>query len=98
MRDWIFEHNLRAWLEIVARALGSDFDSDDWDAVRFGIKVTNVENDSWYDYPLGAAHVRVALDPGSSVIAVAVDGADQLTDQIAMVTSIAQTYTVTRTW
>jgi hypothetical protein len=96
MRSWIKEENLRAWLEIVAGALAYDFDDDDWDAVRFGIASTDVEKDTWYDYPLGDATVRVALDPGSVVVAISLDDAEQIAPQTALATSIAQQYLLSR--
>jgi len=96
MRDWIKEENLRPWLEIVAGALTYDFDADDWDAFRLGVTDTDVERDTWYEYLLGPATVRVALDPGSGVVAVSLDGADHVTAEVATATSIAQTYLLSR--
>ena len=96
MRAWIREENLRPWLEIVAGALAYGFDGDDWDAFRFGITNTDVEKDTWYDYPLGAATVRVAMDPGSAVVAVSLDGAEHIAAEAAIATTIAQTYLLLR--
>jgi hypothetical protein len=96
MRDWIMEETLLPWLAIVAGAVKYSSDANDWDALRFGVRNTDVERDTWYEYPLGPATVRVALDPGSAVVAVSVDGADHVTAELATATRIAQTYPLSR--
>ncbi|MEQ9319867.1 MAG: hypothetical protein RIF41_11960 [Polyangiaceae bacterium] len=61
------------WLALVAGFIGATFDEDDLGAIDAGIRDTNVEDDRWFDYAFGASpalDIKVALDPGSSVVFV----------------------------
>ena len=46
MRDWVFEDNLRPWLEIISDLVGYKFDSSDWDAVRARLAAMRRQFDS----------------------------------------------------
>jgi len=97
MKDWIFEENLRPWLEIVASIVGYAFEAEDWDAVHFGLANTDSEEGRWYRYPFGTTAVCAALarDPGTAVVACELDGV--LPEQqklVALAVSIAQQYQV----
>ena len=99
MKDWIFEENLRAWLEIVAGIVGYAFEAEDWDAVHFGLTGTDSEEGRWYRYPFGETGVCAALarDPGTAVVACELDGVlAHQRDLVALAVSIAQQYQVDR--
>ena len=59
--DWVYESNLRPFLEAVSWLVGYAFDDLDWEAVTFGLQQANVgDNDEeWFDYKLGAVAVRL---------------------------------------
>jgi hypothetical protein len=97
MNTWIYEDNLRAWLELVAGIVGYKFDELDWDAVRAGVADTDSEAERCYEYPLGKSGTRVELaaEPGTSVIAVRTIGATSaIQARFELVTSIAQSYRI----
>ena len=95
MKDWIFEKNLRPVLEIVSRMVGYQFDQEDWNVVRFGVRDSNSEKNQWYEYPLGESHVtaRLRRNAGSAVIDIELEGMrEDLLDRIGLVISVAQDY------
>ncbi|XXT20228.1 hypothetical protein WME94_01500 [Sorangium sp. So ce429] len=95
IKNWIYEQNLRPWLEIVGRIIGYDFDNDDWDAVGSGVVGTDSEEDRWYEYPLGDRPVtlRLALEKGTAVVALSLDGlTGQQQELVDLAVSIAQSY------
>lgn len=72
---WIYDSNLRPFLEATASLVGQQFDSDDWTAVRFGVSGADAEASRWYELSLpidvGAPiALRVAPDVGSSIVRV----------------------------
>ncbi|MDI9832686.1 hypothetical protein [Streptomyces sp. KAU_LT] len=83
LSGWIFETNLRPFCEAVAEFAGYAFDDSDWLAVETALPSTDVDQDTWYDYPLHgpvAVTLHVAAEPGSSVVVVKVTG--RLDDRI----------------
>ncbi|MFC8782011.1 hypothetical protein ACFW20_08340 [Streptomyces nigra] len=49
------------------------FGDSDWLAVKTALPGTDVDQDTWYDYPLHGpvpVTLRLAADPGSSVVSV----------------------------
>ncbi|WP_438025639.1 hypothetical protein [Sorangium sp. So ce233] len=95
MTCWIFEQNLRPWLEIVGRIIGVEFDDDDWHAVGAGVVGTESEEDRWYEYPLGhrPVTIRLALEVGTEVVALSLDGlSEQQEELVGLAVSIAQSY------
>jgi len=89
---WIFDENLRPWLEIVATIVGYNFDGLDWDAIQAGIDATDAERDRWFEYPFGDARVVLARDIGSSVVMARLSGAEDLSDKVELAALIANTY------
>ncbi|MER5462510.1 hypothetical protein ABT010_17895 [Streptomyces sp. NPDC002668] len=77
---WIWQRNLAAFMELLSRYIGSDFDETDWDTVALGLEATDDEDpDCRYAYPLAGAtaslEVRLANAVGSDVLSVVVAGA-----------------------
>lgn len=98
-QDWIFEDNLFLWLEIVASFCRHSFDSGDQEAFEFGIENTDAEQNYWFDYEFSGScsiNLRVACDPGSSVIFVEVGCSSELELRIATAIQIAQEYRLAR--
>jgi len=59
--------------EFASSLVGYEFDTLDWDAVAIGLRDTDVERQQWFEYPLSGRQslaLKVALDPGSSVVFV----------------------------
>lgn len=52
INTWIWQNNLRLFLERLSALIGYGFDSWDWDAIRFGIRDTDIKQDRWYEYEL----------------------------------------------
>ncbi|MEV7525409.1 hypothetical protein [Streptomyces sp. NPDC091371] len=76
---WIWERNLRSFLELLSHYVGYDFDATDWDAVELGIEETDDERaDGWYSYVLVGeereVEVRLARSVGGDEVSVAVNG------------------------
>ena len=77
---WIWTENLRPFLVLLARLVGSDFDESDWTACEVGVVWTDSEADRWFDYPVGPTLVYLALEPGApEMITIRVD---QLPEQV----------------
>ena len=93
LKDWIFEENLRPWLEVLSQIVGYEFDDLDWDAVRGGITGTDVERSLWYEYPLGEnSRVGVAHDPGTAVVMVRASLSAAAAERVKVAILISQSY------
>jgi len=68
--SWIYEQNFQPCLRIAASETDTQFDSDDWDAIGFGLKGTSDIKDRWFDYTLNGAKSTLdfscALDDGDT--------------------------------
>ncbi len=95
--DWVFEENLKPWLEIVSKVVGCDFDDLDWDAVAAGITDSDAERSCWYEHPLGEgpSHVKLARELGSAVVALKMVVPEATADRVKLAVLIAQTYRLT---
>jgi hypothetical protein len=70
---WIFDGNLRPFLTVIGWIVGYSFDADDWVALSHGVRESDAEANSWYEYEFVgrySAHLRLGRDPGSSVVQV----------------------------
>ncbi len=71
--DGIIDNNLEPWLAVVASFVGAQLDADDRAAIEHGMSDTNVERKAWFEYAFSGTetlNVRLARDPGSSVVFV----------------------------
>ena len=80
VEGWIYEGNLPAFVELVASSLRYAWDDGDQAAVDHGMTDTDVEADSWFEYPIvpapdegPTAVIALAHDVGSSVVFTRVD-------------------------
>ncbi|MFC9817373.1 hypothetical protein ACFVJM_35575 [Streptomyces virginiae] len=76
---WIWERNLRPFLELLSHYGGYDFDATDWETVARAVEETDDERtEGWYAYPLvgesGQAEVRLARSVGGDEVSVTVHG------------------------
>src|SRR5262245_42665133 len=99
IKDWICEENLNPFLEIIAGHAGYGFGPDDWTAIRFGIQDTDEERGRWYEYEFPASQpmrLRLARDPGSSVLFVCTESDAETERTIQEVFRIAQRYRLSK--
>jgi hypothetical protein len=95
--DWIYKDNLKPLLETLSCFVDYSFDESDWVAVSTGIINTNYEEDKWYKYQLigkQAVEVTMAVDPGSSVIFVQLQGELDVKEKAEVAIAIFQQYKV----
>lgn len=97
--NWIFDYNLKPFLEILARFCIYEIDDGDWDAIYSGSKKTDFEQDIWFEYEYtGSLPVKfsVAQDIGCSVIFVDVQAKEEVQAKVAVAIEILQFYRLTR--
>jgi hypothetical protein len=90
--EWVYESNLRPFLEAVSWLAGYGFDDLDWEAVTFGLqRADDWDSDQdWFDYELGAVAVRLR---GVFVVYVEVDTPPELDRRsIEVVAMVMQNY------
>ncbi len=77
---WVWDRNIRPFLDLLSRYVGYSFDDTDWQAVALGLEATDDDRqEHWYSYPLEGHHqltVLLANAVGSSVVSVRVEGLD----------------------
>ena len=54
INTWILPENLPLFLARMYTFIGYNFEEWDWDAIRFGIRDTNIQQGRWYKYSLSA--------------------------------------------
>ncbi len=97
LTNWVFDENLRPFLASLGWFVGYDFDPDDWTAVGVGIEATDQEKGSWFDYVFVGRHracMKLARDPGTSVVHIQIDVADAVVPKVEASMAIFQTYRV----
>lgn len=77
---WIWERDLRSFLELLSQYAGYAFDAADRETVALAVEGTDDERaDGWYAYPLAGEHreveVRLARAVGGDEVMPAVRGA-----------------------
>ncbi|MFI9255197.1 hypothetical protein [Streptomyces sp. NPDC053069] len=76
---WIWERNLRSFLELLSRYVGYGFDATDWETVALAVEATDDDQaDGWYSYILVGkkqeVEVRLARSVGGDEVSVIVNG------------------------
>ena len=92
MRDWIFEENLVPWLETVARIARYELHPDEPQAVVHGLKDTDSERGHWFEYEFHGIRLKLARDPGTSVLSFELHLPAAFVPRIETVAEVAQTY------
>lgn len=49
--NWIYEGNLKPFVEQIAVLAEYAFDDNDWIAIEYGVRDTDTNMDKWFDYP-----------------------------------------------
>ena len=94
--NWIFDNNLKPFIEILAIFCGGEIDQGDLDAIYSGVRKTDYEKDVWFEYEyIGSLKFKVAQDLGSSVIFVHVLADEGLEAKVAVAIEILQIYRLT---
>ena len=99
MPNWIFEENVRPFLELCSDRLGYPLDDSDVVAIQHGLDATDVENDRWFSYPLVGereATVTIAQDSGSSVVFIDIDGPEDVETFGSVLVTVMQSYRLIR--
>ena len=94
---WIYEENLKPLMETVSLFIDYNFDGRDWLAISNGIRDMDGEKDIWYEYQLignQTIAVKIANDPGSSVVMIQLQRAPDIEEKIQVATFIFQNYRV----
>ena len=76
LADWVFADNLRAFLTALGWFVGCSLDDEDWTAIHRRVEGTDEEAGPWFDYDFTGEHaasLRLAADPGASVIHVRIE-------------------------
>lgn len=99
--DWIFEENLKPFVEMVAFTVGAEFDDNiDWVAISYGIPGTDDDAGQWFEYSfMGTTRLDLALarSPGATVISVRLDSEQEqpeLRAKLEMLIMVCQDYTL----
>ena len=96
IENWIWEKNLEAFVQIVARLAGySSFDKDDWPVIQNGVRDTDVERGLWYECPLLGDHplkLKIARDIGTSVVSLYVEGDTAIEANLGLVIDVCQNF------
>ncbi len=92
---WINKDNLKPFIETLSGFVGYRLDDWDWDAIFYGVRDTNDEEDRWYEYELIGDRkfkVRLARDAESDLIFVLVEADKDLEEKAAIAAEIMQSY------
>jgi hypothetical protein len=95
INTWIPQANLSLFLERVSTLIGYGFDDWDWDAIRFGVRDTDLKQDRWYEYELsGKPPVELAFAKAEDAkrLRVKVETEDRTAVRINALTRIMQCY------
>jgi hypothetical protein len=96
--NWIYEENALPFFEVFANIVGYKFDTDDWNALKNGIKVSDLstEPQKWFDYNFDKISFSVGQDHGTSVIELRIDAPKHYEQSINTVFDIMSYYRVSR--
>jgi hypothetical protein len=68
--DWIYDENLRLFMEALAHFAGSTFDDDDWTALEHDLilRRDELDRERHIEWPLGTRTIHLIHEPGSSAV------------------------------
>lgn len=68
--NWIYDENLRLFMEALAHFAGAPFDDDDWSHLEHDLILRRDQLDAerQVDWPLGEHTVHLYYEPGSSAV------------------------------
>ena len=97
--DWVFEGNLRAFMDGLAHAVGYEFDDRDWTAVEHALFKGEDADERVLDYPLeghAVARLRLLFEPGDSAVCFELRADPATIAQARTLTYLAQSYDITQ--
>ncbi|MFS8103147.1 hypothetical protein LFM09_39070 [Lentzea alba] len=71
---WIFTENLDKVVEYIAFLARHDWDDLDAGALEAGLPKTDEDRDEWYEHPVGALTLRLALMDDRGHVSVRISG------------------------
>jgi hypothetical protein len=92
---WILPDNLHLFLERVSALIGYRFEDWDWDAVRLGVRDTDLQRDQWYEYELsGSPSVKLTFAHAGDAkhLTVKVESEEHTAIRIDAIARIMQCY------
>lgn len=97
LKGWIFEENIFAFLTVLSWLAKYPFDEADWNAIKMGLKKTDYESETWYDYKFcGDSDIefRLAQDVGSSVVFMEIKSEQVVASRLELAMDIFSQFTV----
>lgn len=78
VEDWIYDENLRFFMEALAHFAGATFDDDDWIGLEHDLilRRDHLDQERHVEWPLGNGKLDLFYEPGGSAISfrLAADG------------------------
>jgi hypothetical protein len=68
--DWIYDENLRLFMETLAHFAGATFDDHDWTALEHDLilRQDQLDRERHVEWPLGTRTIHLLYEPGSSAV------------------------------
>jgi hypothetical protein len=68
--DWIFDENLRLFMEALAHFAGATFDDDDWTGLEHDLilRRDQLDRERHVEWQLGTRTIHLFYEPGSSAV------------------------------
>lgn len=73
--NWIYDENLRLFMEALAHFAGATFDEDEWVGLEHDLilRKDQLGRERRVERPLGAATIELFYEPGSSAVSFRLD-------------------------
>jgi len=78
--NWIYDENLRLFMEALAFYAGATFDDDDWIALEHDLicRRDQLDRERHVEWPLGTRTIHLFYEPGSSAVSFQLDADREL--------------------
>ena len=75
VNNWIYDENLRLFMEALAHFAGATFDDGDWTGLEHDLilRQDQLDGERTLEWPLGEHMVRLYYEPGSSAVSFQID-------------------------
>jgi hypothetical protein len=97
IKNWIYEPNLRAFVELIKDLLEYDLDDDERNAIISGVRDSDAEEDRWYDYPFQGrqtATVSFGRDVNTEIVQIRVNAEQAVLDKVEVLVMVCQSSTL----
>ena len=95
IQNWIYEFNLKPFLETIATLCGYDWIDGELENLIHNGMDTDVEKAIWYSYKLHGefeVELKIAADSGSSAVHIRLVGAPESIPKFELLFLVTQTY------